>query len=163
MKSHLSAVSANFYPGKKKNFRVGDLILLYWYNYIDLKVIKSSDIPVISGVVYDLGFCPKHAFMARINVREVGDTPTLQAGQAGRPQSHPRLLQPPTLYICRTFKFALGHRNRTGSTLGAGHKVSPGLVLPMVCTILVGSPVSFLIPPTQQGTHEEGHSKSCLP
>lgn len=139
----------------KKNFRVGDLILLYWYNYIDLKVIKSSDIPVISGVVYDLGFCPKHAFMARINVREVGDTPTLQAG---RPQSHPGLLQPPTLYICRTFRFALGHRNRTGSTLGAGHKVSPGLVLPMVCTILVGSPVSFLIPPTQQGTHEEGHS-----
>lgn len=108
-------------PWEKKNFRVGDLILLYWYNYIDLKVIKSSDIPVISGVVYDLGFCPKHAFMARINVREVGDTPTLQAG---RPQSHPGLLQPPTLYICRTFRFALGHRNRTGSTLGAGHKVS---------------------------------------
>lgn len=49
---------------REKNFRVGDLILLYWYNYIDLKVIKSSDIPVISGVVYDLGFCPKHACMA---------------------------------------------------------------------------------------------------
>lgn len=44
---------------REKNFRVGDL--LYWYNYIDLKVIKSCDIPVISGVVYDLGLCPKHA------------------------------------------------------------------------------------------------------
>lgn len=49
---------------KTKTCRVGDLILLYWYNYIDLKVIKSSDIPVISGVVYDLEFCLKHACMA---------------------------------------------------------------------------------------------------
>lgn len=49
---------------QEKNFRVGDLILLYWYNYIDLKVIKSCDIPVISGVVYNLGLCPKHVWMA---------------------------------------------------------------------------------------------------
>lgn len=84
----------------EKNFRVGALSLPYWYNDIDLKVIKSSDIAVISGVVYDLGFCPKHAW---INVREVGETPTLQAGQAGCPQSHPVLPQPHTLYIFRTF------------------------------------------------------------
>lgn len=87
----------------------------------------------------------------------------MQAEQAGQPQSHPGLPQPHTLYICRTFRFALGHRNGAGSIFGAGHKASPGLALPMVCTILAGSPVSLLVPPAQQGAHEEGHSKSCLP
>lgn len=87
----------------------------------------------------------------------------MQVEQAGRPQSHPGLPQLHTLYIYRTFRFALGHRNGTGKTLGAGHKASPGLALPMVCTVLVGSPVSLLVPPTQQGAPEEGHSKSCLP
>lgn len=70
-------------PWEKKVCRVGDLILLYWYNYIDLKVIKSSDIPVISGVVYDLGFCPKHVWImwgrwgTPPHCRQGGHSPTL--------------------------------------------------------------------------------------
>lgn len=47
-----------FTLGKKLSFRVGDLILLYWYNSFHLKVIKSSHIGVISGFAYDLGLHP---------------------------------------------------------------------------------------------------------
>lgn len=106
MKNHLSAGNTNFYPRKKKlqGGRPNSSLLLYWYNYIDLKDIKSSDIPVISGVVYHLGFCPKHAFMARINVREVGDTPTCRQS---RQDGHSPTLGCPSLTLC-TFAGHLG-------------------------------------------------------
>lgn len=129
-------MNTKFYPGKKtKNCRVGDLILLYWYNYIDLKVIKSSDIPVISRVVYDLGFCPKHAWIMwgrwgyGLTAGRVATVPPWAP-----PASHSAHLQ--------DIQVAFGHANRTGSTLGAGHKVSLGFLLPVGCTILVGYPVS---------------------
>lgn len=93
-------MNTKFYPGKK-NFRAGDLILLYWYNYIDLKVIKSSDIPVISGVVYDLGFCPKHACMAWIMRGRWGIPPHCRQG------SQSPTLGSPSLTLC-TFAGHLG-------------------------------------------------------
>lgn len=121
-------------PWEKKVCRVGDLILLYWYNYIDLKVIKSSDIPVISGVVYDLGFCPKHVW--------------IMWGRWGYPLTAGRVATippwaPPASHSVHLqhIQVAFGHTNRTGSTLGAEHKVSLGLLLPVGCTILVGYPV----------------------
>lgn len=90
----------SFTPGK--NFGVGDLILLYWYNYIDLKVIKSSDISVISGVVYDLGFCPRHACMAWIMRGRWGIPPHC------RQQGHSPFLVSPSLTLC-TFAGHLGY------------------------------------------------------
>lgn len=92
----------------------------------------------------------------------MGDTPSLQAGQAGWSQPHPGLPQPHTLHICRTFRLHLDTETGQAALLEQD-RVSLWLLLPVVCTILVGSPVSFLIPPAQKGAQEEGHPKSCLP
>lgn len=142
---------------REKNFRVGDLILLYWYNYIDLKVIKSSDIPVISGVVYDLGFCPKHACMAWIMRRRWGIPPHCRQG------SHSPTLGSPSLTLS-TFAGHLGciwthKRDRQHSWSRA--QGQPWVTPSSDVHCPGGKPHVLPDPPMQKGAQEEGHSKTC--